>query len=110
MDQRPGGLDGWENSGIVSGAYSNVLTGESSPVTGSVDFETQRVSWRTGDGASTVIEANLHGLTGEFTTVFVHFASGQTQEWLLVRLPEPDDSTAASSAPPAGGAGKNPSS
>ncbi|MEI7865409.1 MAG: hypothetical protein WCI38_08560 [Chthoniobacterales bacterium] len=96
--------------GIVSGAYSNVLTGESSPVTGSVDFETQRVSWRTGDGASTVIEANLHGLTGEFTTVFVHFASGQTQEWLLVRLPEPDDSTAASSTPPAVGAGKSPSS
>jgi len=49
-------------------------------------------------------------VTGEFTTVFVHFASGQTQEWLLVRLPEPDDSTAASSAQPAVGTGKNPSS
>ena len=75
--------------GEVSGAYSNVLTGETSPVTGSVDFETQRVAWRTGESDSTAIEANLPGLTKEFTPVFVHYGTGQTQEWLLVRLEDP---------------------
>lgn len=75
--------------GEVSGAYSNVLTGETSPITGSVDFETQRVAWRTGESDSTAIEANLAGLTKEFTPVFVHYGTGQTQEWLLVRLEDP---------------------
>ena len=75
--------------GEVAGAYSNALTGESSPVTGSVDFETQRVAWRTGDADSTAIEANLTGFTKEFTPVFVHYGTGQTQEWLLVRLEDP---------------------
>ena len=75
--------------GEVSGAYNNVLTGETSPVTGSVDFETQRVAWRTGNSDSTAIEANLAGLTKEFTPVFVHYGTGQTQEWLLVRMEDP---------------------
>lgn len=75
--------------GEVSGAYSNVLTGETSPVTGSVDFETQRVAWRTGNSDSTAIEANLAGLTKDFTPVFVHYGTGQTQEWLLVRMEDP---------------------
>lgn len=76
-------------SGEVSGAYSNALTGESSPVTGRVDFATQRVAWRTGDSDSTALEANLAGLTKEFTPVFVHYGTGQTQEWLLVRMEDP---------------------
>jgi len=76
-------------AGEVSGAYSNVLTGESSPVTGSIDFETQRVAWRTGDAGSTAIEANLAGLTKEFTPVFVHYGNGLSQEWLLVRMEDP---------------------
>jgi len=75
--------------GEVSGAYSNVLTGETSPVTGRVDFETQRVAWRTGNSDSTAIEANLAGLTKDFTPVFVHYGTGQTQEWLLVRMEDP---------------------
>jgi hypothetical protein len=75
--------------GEVSGAYSNVLTGETSPVTGSVDFETQRVAWRTGSSDTTAMEANLAGLTKDFTPVFVHYGTGQTQEWLLVRMEDP---------------------
>jgi hypothetical protein len=75
--------------GEVSGAYSNTLTGESSPVTGRVDFESQRVAWRTGDADSTALEANLAGFTKEFTPVFVHYGTGLTQEWLLVRMDDP---------------------
>ena len=75
--------------GEVSGAYNNVLTGETSPVTGSVDFETQRVAWRTGSSDTTAMEANLAGLTKDFTPVFVHYGTGQTQEWLLVRMEDP---------------------
>ncbi len=76
--------------GLITGAYSNALTGESAPVTGSIDKETQRVAFHTGEKGETVIECNMNGLTKEQTGAFVHFGTGQTQEWLLVKMPNPD--------------------
>ena len=85
--------------GLISGAYSNVLTGESQRVTGAIDKKTQRVAWHTGDNTGTVVEANLNGLTKQQTSVFVHFGTGKTQTWLLVRLPDPDMPTAPTALP-----------
>ena len=76
--------------GLISGGYYNVLTGESAPVTGSVDKKSQRVAWHTGEKGNSVVECNLYGLTKDQTACFVHFGTSQTQEWLLVRLPDPD--------------------
>ena len=76
--------------GLISGAYSNVLTGENHPVTGSIDKKNQRLAFHTGDKSNVAIEANLNGLTKDQLSVFVHYGTGQTQEWLLVRLPNPD--------------------
>lgn len=76
--------------GVISGAYTNVLTGGSDPVSGSVDKVSQRAVWHTGDATATMVEANLNGLTRDHTTALVHFPSGTTQTWLLVRMPSPD--------------------
>lgn len=76
--------------GLITGGYYNVLTGESAPVTGSVDKKSQRVAWHTGEKSNSVVECNLYGLTKDQTACFVHFGTSQTQEWLLVRLPDPD--------------------
>jgi hypothetical protein len=76
--------------GLITGGYYNVLTGESAPVTGSVDKKSQRIAWHTGEKGNSVVECNLYGLTKDQTACFVHFGTSQTQEWLLVRLPNPD--------------------
>ena len=78
--------------GLITGAYSNALTGESAPVSGSIDKKTQRIAFRTGTDEKTgsVIECNMNALTKDQVGVFVHFGTGQTQEWLLVKMPNPD--------------------
>ncbi len=89
--------------GLITGGYCNVLTGETAPVTGSVDKKSQRVAWHTGEKSNSVVECNLSGLTKEQTPCFVHFGTKQTQEWLLVRLPNPnlpESAVALPSQPP----------
>ncbi len=76
--------------GLITGAFSNVLTGDSQPVTGAIDKKTQRVAFHIGANDNTAIEANLNGLTKDQIVVFVHYGTGKTQEWLLVRMPNPD--------------------
>jgi hypothetical protein len=36
-----------------------------------------------------IIETGLSNLTQDTTPALIHFADGQTQQWLLVRLEEP---------------------
>lgn len=79
-----------QRGGVISGAYTNVLTGGSDPVNGSVDKISQRVVWHTGDASATMVETNLDGLTRDHAAAMVHFPSGQTQTWLLVRLSGPE--------------------
>jgi hypothetical protein len=76
--------------GQISGAYTNVITGEISPVIGMLNQETQRVAFRVGENGTTVIECALNGLTQDVTSVFVHFGENLTQTWLMVRLNSPD--------------------
>ncbi len=75
--------------GIISGGYQNVVTGESKPIAGSVDKQSQRAAWRIGDNNNTVFETGLFNLTKDVTTVAMHFGKEQTQTWLMVRLPAP---------------------
>jgi hypothetical protein len=76
--------------GIISGAYKNTLTGGSEQVIGSVDRENQLAAWRIGKNGKTVIETGLFNLTRDVTSVAIHFDTGTTQTWLMVRLPQPN--------------------
>jgi len=75
-----------DKEGVVTGAFKNLLSGETSPISGQVDKQTQRVAWKIGSNGSTVIEAGLQNLTQEVASCLVHFGTDTTQTWLLVRL------------------------
>lgn len=78
--------------GIVSGAYQNVLTEDSRPLTGELDKKTQTVVWRIGEKGNTVCSTSLANLTEDVCSVALHFSGNRTETWLMVRLPEPAES------------------
>jgi hypothetical protein len=78
-----------DKNGVVTGAFKNLLSGETSPISGQVDKKTQRVAWKIGSN-NTVIEAGLQNLTQDAASCLVHFDPNTTQTWLLVRLKNSD--------------------
>lgn len=91
-----------DKSGVIRGNYSNSLTGETSQVSGSINKETQRAAWTIGSNTNTVYEAGLYDLTKDEAPVLVHLGAQRTEQWLLVRLKQPQgqDSQDAGSPPP----------
>ncbi|HET6408537.1 MAG TPA: hypothetical protein VFG14_11700 [Chthoniobacteraceae bacterium] len=75
--------------GIISGGYSNVMSGEELPIAGQVDRKTQRAAWHIGDKKEKVFEAGMTNLTQEQASCMVHMGNGEMQNWLLIRLPDP---------------------
>jgi hypothetical protein len=75
--------------GLITGTYSNILTGDSGPLIGSIDKKSQRLAFHAGNVTQTVVETNLNGLTREQTAAYIHFGIAQTQEWMLVRMADP---------------------
>ena len=78
--------------GIVSGTLYNTVTDEAQSVQGQVDKETQRVAVRIGESEDIVAETGLYNLTQEESPVLVHFGSEGVENWLLVRLEQPEES------------------
>ncbi|MCA9075183.1 MAG: hypothetical protein KDA93_09125 [Planctomycetaceae bacterium] len=77
--------------GIVSGTLFNVDTDQAQAVQGQVDEETQRVAFRIGESEDFVAETGLYNLTQEEAPVLVHFGTERTENYLLVRLEEPEN-------------------
>jgi hypothetical protein len=76
--------------GIVSGTLYNIDTDQAQAVQGQVDRETQRVAFRIGDSDSIVAETGLYNLTQSQAPVLVHFGTERVENYLLVRLENPD--------------------
>jgi hypothetical protein len=53
------------------------------------DQESQRVAWGVVDQERPIMETGLSNLTQDSSPALIHFADGQTQQWLMVRIPEP---------------------
>ncbi|MFV1965684.1 MAG: hypothetical protein ACC628_09700 [Pirellulaceae bacterium] len=77
--------------GIIAGTYYNSVTEDSQVVEGMVDHTTQRAAWTVGDNKSTVMETGIYNLTEDETSVLVHFGGEQSQQWLMVRLEDPEE-------------------
>jgi hypothetical protein len=77
--------------GILSGTIYHELTGETEPLEGAVDKQSQRAAWTAKGKPRPLIETGLGNLTKDSAPALIHFADGQTQQWLLVRLPEPQE-------------------
>ena len=76
--------------GTLSGTYVNSAKDTSQTIQGSVDKESQRAAWTVGDNPNTVIETGLYNLTKDEAPALIHFGTEKTQEWLLVRMEDPD--------------------
>ena len=77
-------------AGIISGTLYKSEAEQADSIQGQVDKETQRVAFRIGESEQVVVETGLYNLTLEQTPVLVHFGSERTEDWLLVRLENPD--------------------
>lgn len=77
--------------GLVSGTYYHAGTDNTQRIHGSVDHESQRISFIIGDKSTTILETGLANLTKDEAPLWVHFTdAGNTQTWLLARLESPE--------------------
>jgi hypothetical protein len=75
--------------GVISGTLKNTLTGKVQPLEGMADKTSQRVAWTVVGQERPIMETGLENLTEDSSPALIHFADGQTQQWLMVRIPEP---------------------
>lgn len=92
-------------AGAISGTAYNTTTKQSLPIVGSVDRDTQRACWYAGDNKGVILETGIFNLTKDEAPVLIHFGTERTEDYLLVRVPQPPEmnaaSGAASNSPPA---------
>jgi hypothetical protein len=76
-------------SGALGGNYSDLVSGSTLPIQGSVDKQSQRVAWTVGNNKNTVGETGLYNLTQDEAPALIHIGKDKTQQWTLVRLKQP---------------------
>jgi hypothetical protein len=79
--------------GIIAGTLQDTATDSVQSIEGMVDKKTQRAAWTVVDKSRPIMETGINNLTEDSAPALVHFADGQTQQWLLVRLEEPEGAT-----------------
>lgn len=89
------------HEGVLRGNYCDLVTGVALDVEGAVDRQTQRVAWSSGSAQGVVWETTLNTLTQDQGPVTLHLPGGMTQNWTLVRLKNPAETTPVPSASPA---------
>ena len=80
--------------GVIAGTVSNTETDKTQPIEGMVDQKSQRSAWVIQGKDSPIMETGIANLTKDEVPVLLHFADGQTQQWLLVRMEEPKEQAA----------------
>ncbi len=83
--------------GILSGTLQNTATDSVDEIEGMVDKQSQRAAWTVKDKSWPVMETGISNLTQDTTAMLVHFEDGTAQQWLLVRLDEPEQNAAVPS-------------
>jgi hypothetical protein len=77
--------------GVLGGNYTDLVSGTTLPVHGCVDKRSQRVAWTVGSNKATVGETGMYNLTQDESPALIHIGKDKTQQWLLVRLKQPED-------------------
>jgi hypothetical protein len=75
--------------GIISGTLNNTSTDSTQTIEGMADKASQRCAWNVVGKSRPIMETGVLNLTEDSAPALVHFADGQTQQWLMVRLEEP---------------------
>ena len=76
--------------GVIRGNYTDTATKKNQVIQGSVDKQTQRVAFTVGENTTNVVETGLYNLTKDEAPCLIHFGSERTEQWLLVRLQNPN--------------------
>jgi hypothetical protein len=76
--------------GVINGTFQNTATGSVQAVEGMVDRETQRAAWTAVGKSRPLMETGIGNLAQDTTPALVHFPDGTTQQWLLVRMENPE--------------------
>jgi hypothetical protein len=79
--------------GVINGTFQNTATGAVQEIEGMVDKQTQRAAWTAVGKTRPLMETGVVNLTQPTAPVLVHFADDTTQQWLLVRVDNPADSS-----------------
>ncbi|HTM56656.1 MAG TPA: hypothetical protein VL175_21665 [Pirellulales bacterium] len=77
--------------GAIQGNFCDVLSGSTLTVHGAVEPKSQRAAWTVGDNTDTVYETGLANLTKNECGILVHFGKDRTQQYMLVRLKQPQE-------------------
>jgi len=88
-----------DKQGTIRGNYTDTKTNQTLPVQGSVDLKTQRAAWTIGTNTKDVIETGLYNLTKDEAPILVHFGQDRTEQWLLVRIKQEDQTASTDSQP-----------
>jgi len=75
--------------GIIAGTLNNSATEQTQTIEGMADKKTQRCAWTVAGKTRPIMETGIVNLTENTAPALVHFESGETQQWLMVRLEEP---------------------
>lgn len=79
---------------IIAGTLQNKATDNASEVEGMIDQQSQRAAFgRVGDDWP-IMETGVANLTEDDAPALLHFEDGQTQQWLLIRIEEPEQQSA----------------
>ncbi len=78
-----------DKQGIVAGTLYNSSTDQTQEIDGMVDQKSQRAAWGAAGKDWPIMETGISNLTKEEAPALLHFADGQTQQWLMVRLEDP---------------------
>jgi hypothetical protein len=76
--------------GLIAGTLQNMSTDDVQQIEGAVNKKTQRSAWTVVDKQWPLMEVGISNLTKDETAVLVHFEDDTTQQWLLVRMDDPD--------------------
>ncbi len=77
--------------GIIAGTFQNTATGKTFEVEGTVDRESQRAAWGPVGESWPIMETGVYNLTENEVGALLHFEDGQTQQWTMARLDEPQN-------------------
>ena len=72
--------------GTVAGTYQDVRTDKIHQLHGTLDKQTQKVSWTLDTNKSVVYETGMHNLIEPITAVIVNFGDNKKQKWTLERM------------------------
>jgi hypothetical protein len=76
-------------SGVISGTLNDATANTTQTIEGMADKRSQRCAWNVVGKSRPIMETGISNLTADTAAALVHFADGQTQQWLMVRLKEP---------------------